>query len=125
MRTLQVFDRDALGQRAGTGNLQAVVIDGYAHRSALGRIAPVAERIGERLAEGLRRVERIVFALVDIREDATGDGQMIAEEALCTLKEIEAHIKSVVNLHATHALQDFGADFVVVEGKLKHSHVPG
>ena len=36
-----------------------------------------------------------------------------------------AHIKSVVKLHAAHGLQDFGADPIVVESKLKHCHVLG
>ena len=41
------------------------------------------------------------------------------------LKKIEAHIKSVMKLYATHGLQDFGADSVVVESNLKHCHVSG
>jgi hypothetical protein len=36
-----------------------------------------------------------------------------------------ALIKSGVELHATHALQKSRRDLVVVEGKLKHRHVPG
>jgi hypothetical protein len=30
-----------------------------------------------------------------------------------------------MKLHAAHELQDFGADPIVVESKLKHCHVPG
>lgn len=49
----------------------------------------MAEGIRHRFTQRRGRVQGIIHSFKEIRDDATRNGEVVAEEALCALKKIE------------------------------------
>jgi len=54
-------------QRAGRGDFEPVIIDRHGDRAATDAVIPVTHRVGQRLPQGRRRIQRVVHPLKQAR----------------------------------------------------------
>jgi hypothetical protein len=89
MRPDEIIGRQPKGQRARTGDLEAVVIDGDVDGASADPRLAVAQGVGKRLTEGFWRVEWVVHSLEEIGKDPASHGQVVAKEPLSPHQEVE------------------------------------
>lgn len=90
MGTQQVLGLEAERQNAGAGDLEAIIEDPDAHRTADGRVIPMAEGVRESFTKRGRRVEWVIDSLEEVRDHAPGHRKVITHEALRSLKKRES-----------------------------------
>ena len=76
----ELFRRDPKVECARVGDLQVVVVHGHGHGTARNRIVTVADGVGDRLASGTGRVQRLVFTHHLPGDDPTRNGHMVHQE---------------------------------------------
>jgi hypothetical protein len=89
MRTRQIFRRQAEGKRTYANDLQSVIVDGNAYRSATHAVVAMAQGVRDRFAQGLRGIERIVDPLVQIGHHSAGHRQVVLQEALSPKQQLK------------------------------------
>ena len=86
---IQIVRSQSEVEFATAHDFEPVVVDGDVNRPSSGRVVTMAQRVRQSLAKRRGWVERVVLALEQVRNDATGHRQVIDQELLSDAVQTE------------------------------------